>query len=250
MRKLALARHPARNFLRDNGALEDSGRQVDRDARVRYVDDTADPTLYRSRPDYDVRLLVRIAARLEVLDGVQTGVPVSDSEVQIVLAIVLVDRDALEDEVVGVLGLEEAYLENWHVGGTGQTVLLHGALDQLDTEVYVSGHLYGPAEGDLAVTLREVQVPHRELGALDVHREVDPRADREIFDVDVTAMLARRNRPAGLPGSPLELTTAQDRKSTRLNSSHANISYAVFCLKKKTHLTSIHTTISYLSSFF
>src|SRR3712207_8531858 len=27
----------------------------------------------------------------------------------------------------------------------------------------------------------------------------------------------------------------QDRKSTRLNSSHANISYAVFCLKKKTH---------------
>src|SRR5438445_11967796 len=29
------------------------------------------------------------------------------------------------------------------------------------------------------------------------------------------------------------LQTAPDRKSTRLNSSHANISYAVFCLKKK-----------------
>src|SRR5258707_11328926 len=29
------------------------------------------------------------------------------------------------------------------------------------------------------------------------------------------------------------LREAQDRKSTRLNSSHANISYAVFCLKKK-----------------
>src|SRR3712207_7865871 len=28
---------------------------------------------------------------------------------------------------------------------------------------------------------------------------------------------------------------AVDRKSTRLNSSHANISYAVFCLKKKKH---------------
>src|SRR3712207_7661781 len=27
--------------------------------------------------------------------------------------------------------------------------------------------------------------------------------------------------------------TVKDRKSTRLNSSHANISYAVFCLKKK-----------------
>src|SRR3712207_7435076 len=31
----------------------------------------------------------------------------------------------------------------------------------------------------------------------------------------------------------LHLELAQDRKSTRLNSSHANISYAVFCLKKK-----------------
>src|SRR3712207_8279738 len=30
---------------------------------------------------------------------------------------------------------------------------------------------------------------------------------------------------------------AGDRKSTRLNSSHANISYAVFCLKKKTYCT-------------
>src|SRR3712207_7768668 len=29
----------------------------------------------------------------------------------------------------------------------------------------------------------------------------------------------------------------RDRKSTRLNSSHANISYAVFCLKKKTSCT-------------
>src|SRR3712207_7695920 len=29
------------------------------------------------------------------------------------------------------------------------------------------------------------------------------------------------------------LASLQDRKSTRLNSSHANISYAVFCLKKK-----------------
>src|SRR3712207_7216624 len=35
----------------------------------------------------------------------------------------------------------------------------------------------------------------------------------------------------------------QDRKSTRLNSSHANISYAVFCLKKKKktlHLVTFH----------
>src|SRR3712207_7764002 len=40
--------------------------------------------------------------------------------------------------------------------------------------------------------------------------------------------LADHDRP-GRPAVGLE----QDRKSTRLNSSHANISYAVFCLKKK-----------------
>src|SRR3712207_7375174 len=34
------------------------------------------------------------------------------------------------------------------------------------------------------------------------------------------------------------LAAARDRKSTRLNSSHANISYAVFCLKKKTSILS------------
>src|SRR3712207_7870367 len=42
-----------------------------------------------------------------------------------------------------------------------------------------------------------------------------------------------------------------DRKSTRLNSSHANISYAVFCLKKKNSFFSLTLplSLSYLSSF-
>src|SRR3712207_8445014 len=37
----------------------------------------------------------------------------------------------------------------------------------------------------------------------------------------------------------------EDRKSTRLNSSHANISYAVFCLKKKNHAK---TLLIYIAS--
>src|SRR3712207_7729565 len=43
--------------------------------------------------------------------------------------------------------------------------------------------------------------------------------------VELTRGPSLRGRPAG--------TGPIDRKSTRLNSSHANISYAVFCLKKK-----------------
>src|SRR5436305_5377223 len=36
-----------------------------------------------------------------------------------------------------------------------------------------------------------------------------------------------------LPGNPTRAYVEVDRKSTRLNSSHVRISYAVFCLKKK-----------------
>src|SRR3712207_7707905 len=41
----------------------------------------------------------------------------------------------------------------------------------------------------------------------------------------------------------------RDRKSTRLNSSHANISYAVFCLKKKNKLNKQYLT-NYLYIYF
>src|SRR5258707_2258790 len=42
-----------------------------------------------------------------------------------------------------------------------------------------------------------------------------------------------RNWRAVIPLLLVAVSLAADRKSTRLNSSHANISYAVFCLKKK-----------------
>src|SRR3712207_8195663 len=47
--------------------------------------------------------------------------------------------------------------------------------------------------------------------------------------VDHALLAERRQRPQ----SPERSRRPVDRKSTRLNSSHANISYAVFCLKKK-----------------
>src|SRR3712207_8338433 len=59
---------------------------------------------------------------------------------------------------------------------------------------------------------------------------VDPQ-DLDVADVQVPDTV-----PDGLaPGVNLrDGLVSADRKSTRLNSSHANISYAVFCLKKKT----------------
>src|SRR3712207_6988912 len=48
-----------------------------------------------------------------------------------------------------------------------------------------------------------------------------------------TVARAREYGDAALAALAVFPEGAEDRKSTRLNSSHANISYAVFCLKKK-----------------
>src|SRR3712207_8118176 len=49
----------------------------------------------------------------------------------------------------------------------------------------------------------------------------------------------RAARRSGRRGRGLHTVNPIDRKSTRLNSSHANISYAVFCLKKKKNTKNI-----------
>src|SRR3712207_8048199 len=46
-----------------------------------------------------------------------------------------------------------------------------------------------------------------------------------------------RVEPRGRADTRRQARRGRDRKSTRLNSSHANISYAVFCLKKKKTIT-------------
>src|SRR3712207_7097298 len=46
--------------------------------------------------------------------------------------------------------------------------------------------------------------------------------------------VAQEISAAGGAAEAAQVDALEDRKSTRLNSSHANISYAVFCLKKKT----------------
>src|SRR3712207_9589195 len=50
--------------------------------------------------------------------------------------------------------------------------------------------------------------------------------------VGLPASQRRHGQAEGRTGGG-DAVPGQDRKSTRLNSSHANISYAVFCLKKK-----------------
>src|SRR3712207_7213069 len=79
---------------------------------------------------------------------------------------------------------------------------------------------------------------HRHRGVLRLRLRVADADDAAALRADVEEQLL-----AGVHARPLRVGAdgedaggrRLDRKSTRLNSSHANISYAVFCLKKKNH---------------
>src|SRR3712207_6855278 len=78
------------------------------------------------------------------------------------------------------------------------------------------------------------------------------------FRIDRPAYRSSRRRSPGCPvdvparrmgwgehmTTPVFIWREIDRKSTRLNSSHANISYAVFCLKKKIIISTLHVFLS------
>src|SRR5258707_12829811 len=72
---------------------------------------------------------------------------------------------------------------------------------------------------------------------LPVRRRRDAMLRGHLQRVDHTQdFLEIAPRRHGIDQHQLDLLVRSDRKSTRLNSSHANISYAVFCLKKKTNI--------------
>src|SRR5690606_41418048 len=70
---------------------------------------------------------------------------------------------------------------------------------------------HGPIENQLGIQLRHVRIPGKQGLAKHIHQD--------------TAEQRYETHPQG--------HVEADRKSTRLNSSHVKISYAVFCLKKK-----------------
>src|SRR3712207_3566857 len=95
----------------------------------------------------------------------------------------------------------------------------------------VAGDLLGRARGDDLAAVRA-------RGGAEVYDVVGPPDGLLVVldDEDGVAEVAqRRERLQQL------LVVARDRKSTRLNSSHANMSYAVFCLNKKIGHTSSDT---------
>src|SRR2546421_5483665 len=108
--------------------------------------------------------------------------------------------------------------------------------DTATTEIYTLS-LHDALPISLAVAVEAAGLsPDADEAKLRAHLEgVDVRlqGDRLLLDGrDVTEEI-RTPRISELTSRLTRLATVRDRKSTRLNSSHDQISYAVFCLKKK-----------------
>src|SRR5438445_5859232 len=91
----------------------------------------------------------------------------------------------------------------------------------------------GPADAAAARAVprrAELTQPRRHLSAVEQLARPRRRGEQQVVQRHVRLL---RDHHVERHGKAV-LGMGEDRKSTRLNSSHANISYAVFCLKKKT----------------
>src|SRR3712207_8911223 len=88
--------------------------------------------------------------------------------------------------------------------------------------------LYTGAEWDFQ-TLRRIHDACEEIALGEMGLSVYPNR----IEVISAEQMLDAYASVGLPLFYRHWSFGKDRKSTRLNSSHANISYAVFCLKKK-----------------
>src|SRR3712207_7021104 len=85
------------------------------------------------------------------------------------------------------------------------------------------------------------------VGQLCGHASAGRALDESLHDKEGLVNILHRSgvlADGGCDGADAYRTASEDRKSTRLNSSHANISYAVFCLKKKTQDNGNHSNYS------
>src|SRR2546429_6778187 len=105
----------------------------------------------------------------------------------------------------------------------------HGGNKSADT----SGNSYGDHQN---------VVNHQSSGRKEAGRDAEILASDSVRSTATGVCLDR------LTVGEIDDAEQQDRKSTRLNSSHGYISYAVFCLKKKKN--NIDHVIDYISSLF
>src|SRR5690606_41175557 len=139
----------------------------------------------------------------------------------------------LADDLALFVPLHEGHAPGGHfLAGGGNT-------EKTPRQLRFPGPLEGPAPV-VAGVIEDIENVVLDVGILVVeHREKLPELAQVVDDfepeVDVDKIKFRGIKPHQLICLAVEQfdPVLRDRKSTRLNSSHVKISYAVFCLKKK-----------------
>src|SRR3712207_75367 len=136
------------------------------------------------------------------------------------------------------MGISHVIRGEEHLSNTARQALLYRALEEREPKFLHLGLILGPdgkklskrhGAASVAEYRREGYLPEALVSYLALLGWSHPEGKEEFASLDE---LVREWDPSRLGASPATFD-AEDRKSTRLNSSHANISYAVFCLKKK-----------------
>src|SRR3989440_2084709 len=232
-------------------AIEDRGSRVASHAgRAHFVD--PEPGL-RAEPAFSIGVVgayVLAAGRLEHL-GRRGGHVLAHRE--LVLAPGAMDAEHGDPELVGlfgqldvVVGTGQALTEPGHAHGPAARVV------QLAFELHAEPGLPGAARPVLAARAALIAEPAHVVAAARrlIAQVAEPRHVDAVGAVPLVVVVQQAlDRPARtsaevmvhqiVPEHPTRVGEAVreagrlDRKSTRLNSSHDQISYAVFCLKKK-----------------
>src|SRR3712207_4762190 len=186
-----------------------SGGDFDWDPALRKLDElnarVEDPTLWDKPEEAQatMRERNRLAAAVEAVQSIERGV--RDAVEFAELAEMEGDEASLEDARSQLAALKD------RAARAELEALLSGEADANDAYVEINSGAGGTESADWASMLLRMYTRW---------------ATAHGMSVDLIEETA--GEQAGIKSA-----TLQDRKSTRLNSSHANISYAVFCLKKK-----------------
>ena len=137
---------------------------------------TADVALHRRCAEDGVGLGAAVAELLQVLDRVQAGLAVGHGHVQAVLLALLVDRDALEDQVVPVVRRDRARLEDRVLMPYLATPPLM-RLTRMRTQPAIS---MAPQKVISPSPWLKCRSPTPEAAAIHIDREEDARAARQV----------------------------------------------------------------------
>lgn len=194
-----------RTGSRRNIKIKDIHRHPDGRARIWNVHNARHMPLDRRTRKQEVDLVITVPEPPQVLNHPQRRLPVRHIDVEVVLLAVLVDAEAFKVNVP--TGAELRLDGTRDVDGGFQAQVGHAVLHDLEVDGNDPRHLDSTTKGDFAVALREVQVTDRELGAGDVHGEIDLAAAGEVLDaVDgVSQLCCERNTSAEWAGGRLNI---------------------------------------------